>query len=206
MRRKFQTKAMACTALATIPALSSPRLAQMSTEPTLETQIISEALRNCIQTSGAAVARQRGFLHNSINVSWSMYVRADSGTRLMRRVTEACRGTTRMTIVERNKKAACAMPNVNTLSSRRAIQGDILRKGRSEDKPDIERGWMIMKALPAAFHPVLEAVHCSLVHEPRAIYVSQYHRREETGAFRKREFDRKFRCGKVLMLMRLLTT
>lgn len=56
-----------------------------------------------------------------------MYVRADSASRLVKRMPVACRGTKRTTIVKRNKKANCVVPKANALPSRKGGQVDILR-------------------------------------------------------------------------------
>ena len=64
-RRRFQSKAMiSVTGVMRVSSRCFPRLLEMWAESNRETKIHSEALRNWIQISGAAAARQWGFLHS----------------------------------------------------------------------------------------------------------------------------------------------
>ena len=56
-----------------------------------------------------------------------MYVKANSATRLVKRMMVACRGMSMIANVKRIKKANCVVPKAKALPSRQGGQRDILR-------------------------------------------------------------------------------
>ena len=126
-RRRFQSKAMtSVTCVMMVSGWGLPRRLGMWAASNREIRIHSDALRNWIQRSGAAAARQWGFLHSWRNFSWRTYVRVDRAIRLVKRVRAACRGTSRMMVVKSAKNVNSVVPKASTLPLG-ASNSDILR-------------------------------------------------------------------------------